>query len=263
MSIDPSRQIITLTTDFGLADHYVGVMKGVLLTRCPQATLVDITHEIPAFNLYAAAYAIDQAALFFPGGTVHVVVVDPGVGTDRKAILVEALGQIFVAPDNGVLSLIAGRSVTRRVREIANRELFLPVVSSTFHGRDIFAPVAAAVARGLTPLQSVGPLIERLEVLPDLAPVETAPGVWQGRVLSVDRFGNLITNFKMKERFSLEIAGKSISAVRQTFGAREAPGLFAYLGSSGFIEVALNRQNAAKELGISPGEPICLRDTIS
>src|SRR6476469_5428090 len=141
-----TRPIITLTTDFGLQDHYAGTMKGVILSRCPQAQIVDITHAVPPFSLYAGAYAVDQAAPFFPPGAIHVVVVDPGVGTDRKPLLVEFREQFFVAPDNGVLSLLLTRNGGGTVREITNRELWLPRPSNTFHGRDVFAPVAAALA---------------------------------------------------------------------------------------------------------------------
>ncbi|MGH9552495.1 MAG: SAM hydrolase/SAM-dependent halogenase family protein, partial [Terriglobales bacterium] len=126
-----TRPIITLTSDFGLQDHYVGAMKGVILNRCPQAHLVDITHDIPPFSLYAGAYAIDQTAQFFPPGAIHVVVVDPGVGTDRKPLLVEFQEQLFIAPDNGVLSLALARNGNSTARELTNRELWLPNPSST------------------------------------------------------------------------------------------------------------------------------------
>jgi S-adenosylmethionine hydrolase len=266
--------IITLTTDFGLADHYVGVMQGVLLSRCPDAYLVDITHEIPPFSLYGGAYAVDQAAPYFPPATVHLVVVDPGVGTARKPLVVEALGQIFVAPDNGVLSLIAARDANLRAREITNSELWLPNPSNTFHGRDIFAPVAAAIACGSTHVRDVGPALENIQLLPDLQPVQQDQGVWRGKVLSVDRFGNVITNFKaanFKTKFSLRIGSREVRKFRQTFGnvRGEATGdasdtlCFVYAGSSGYLEIGMNRRSAAASLQVSPGDSITLRDTIS
>jgi S-adenosylmethionine hydrolase len=266
--------IITLTTDFGLTDHYVGVMQGVLLSRCPDAYLVDITHEIPPFSLYGGAYAVDQAAPYFPPATVHLVVVDPGVGTARKPLLVEALGQIFVAPDNGVLSLIAARDVNLRAREITNSDLWLPNPSNTFHGRDIFAPVAAAIACGSAQVQDVGPTLDNIQLLPDLEPVQQDQGVWRGKVLSVDRFGNVITNFKaanFKAKFSLRIGSREVRKFRQTFGNVRGPATgdtsdtlcFVYAGSSGYLEVGMNRRSAATSLQVSPGDSITLRDTIS
>ena len=157
MSVSRVPPIVTLTTDFGLADHYVGTMKGVILSRCPGAQLVDISHEIPPFSIFSAAYTIDQAALYFPPGTVHLIVVDPGVGTPRRALCAEALGHLFVAPDNGVLSLVAARDANLRARELTNRELWLRTPSATFHGRDIFAPAAAALASGSARFEDVGP----------------------------------------------------------------------------------------------------------
>jgi S-adenosylmethionine hydrolase len=258
--------IITLTTDFGLADHYVGTMKGVLLSGCPEGQIVDITHDIPPFALYAGAYAIDQAAPYFPPGTIHVVVVDPGVGTSRKPLLVEALGQLFIAPDNGVLSLIVARDSGAICREAANRRLWLPGPSSTFHGRDVFTPLAAALASGTARPEDAGPTIAKIELLPDIDPMETEPGVWCGKVLSIDRFGNLITNFKvLRGSFSLTIGNSDITEFRQTFGEAAEGLIFAYPGSSGYLEVGMNRRSAAALLQVGPGDNITLRlrDTIS
>jgi hypothetical protein len=266
--------IITLTTDFGLMDHYVGVMQGVLLSRCPDAYLVDITHEVPPFSLYGGAYAVDQAAPYFPPATVHLVVVDPGVGTARKPLLVEASGQIFIAPDNGVLSMIAARDANLRAREITNSDLWLPNPSNTFHGRDIFAPVAAAIACGSAQVRDVGPALENIQLLPDLEPVQQDQGVWRGKVLSVDRFGNVITNFKaadFKTKFSLRIGSREVRKFRQTFGNVRGDAMsetsdtlcFVYAGSSGYLEIGMNRRSAAASLQVSPGDSITLRDTIS
>jgi hypothetical protein len=257
--------IITLTTDFGLQDHYVGAMKGVILSRCPEAHLVDITHDIPPFSLYAGAYAVDQAAPFFPPGTIHVVVVDPGVGTDRKPLLVEFQEQFFIAPDNGVLSLALVRTGSSTAREITNRDLWLPHPSSTFHGRDIFAPVAAALASGTARPENVGPLVENIQRLPGLTPVELERGAWQGKILSVDRFGNVITNFRPPAgSFSLNVGQHVITEFRPSFGAA-APGLvFAYSGSSGYLEIAMNQGNAAQIVRAAAGDTAILRrrDTI-
>jgi S-adenosyl-L-methionine hydrolase (adenosine-forming) len=257
--------IITLTTDFGLQDHYVGAMKGVILSRCPRAQLIDITHDIPAFSVHAGAYAIDQAAPFFPPGTIHVVVVDPGVGTDRKPLLVEFQDQFFIAPDNGVLSLALARTDSSVAREITNRDLWLPHPSSTFHGRDIFAPTAAALASGIAQPKDVGPLLENVQQLPDLAPIELERGTWRGKILSVDRFGNVITNFKPPAgSFSLIIGQHTITEFRRSFGAAAPDLLFAYSGSSGYLEIGMNQGHAAQTVRAAAGGTAVLRrrDTI-
>jgi len=254
--------LITLTSDFGSADHYVGTMKGVILSRCPHAHIVDISHEIAPFSILQAAYTISQAVPFFPPATVHVVVVDPGVGTARKPILARAQGQFFVAPDNGVLSLVLG--VQPEIWEVTNVTFRLPNASQTFHGRDVFAPAAATLANGLPP-EDAGPKVHDPVLLPDLKPIETHAG-WQGKVLNVDRFGNIVTNFPVgtatQSRFKLESAGATVSDFRRTFGDAP-PGLcFAYFGSSGYVEIGMNRQSAAAHLGIRPGDTVTLRVTI-
>jgi S-adenosyl-L-methionine hydrolase (adenosine-forming) len=266
MSASRVPPIITLTTDFGLADHYVGTMKGVILSRCPEARIVDISHESPAFSILAAAYTIDQAARYFPAGTVHVVVVDPGVGTERRPLCAKALGQFFVGPDNGVLSLIALRDGKVRVRELRNRDLWLESASATFHGRDIFAPVGAAIASGSARLEDLGPEIGDMKLIDDLEPREIEAGVWRGKILSVDRFGNLITNLKSSAfeeiasgRFAIEAGTRRVETFSRTFGAAESGVCFAYFGSSGCVEMGMNQQSAAALLGASAGDSITLR----
>ncbi len=266
MSAPRVPPIITLTTDFGLLDHYAGTMKGVLLSRCPDARLVDISHEIKPFSIYAGAYAIDQAAPYFPRGTVHLVVVDPGVGTPRKALVIEALGQYFIAPDNGVLSMVIARDDLPKAREITNRELWLESPSSTFHGRDIFAPVAAAIASGKARPEDAGPILARIELLPDLQPEQIDNGTWRGKLLSIDRFGNTITNFKTAEfgvissrRFSIACGRREVREFRSTFESAPEGQCFAYFGSSGYIELGVNQQSAAALLGASAGDWIALR----
>jgi len=261
MAVSPEHPIITLTTDFGLTDHYAGTMKGVILERCPNAHIVDISHQVPAFSVWSGAYSISQAAPYFPAGSIHVVVVDPGVGTDRRAILAEASGQLFIAPDNGVLSLVLEPAPQARVREITRTELFRPAVSSTFHGRDVFAPVAAALASGVAGPESVGCSISDFVLLHGIQPKKTGPGQWLGRVLSVDHFGNVITNFKV-DRFSpggftVEAPLHTVREFRNTFGdaGREC---FSYFGSSGYIELGINQQSAAAFLGIHAGDTVLL-----
>ncbi len=246
-------------------DHYVGTMKGVLLSRCREAQLVDITHQIPPFSIYAGAYAIDQAARYFPPGTVHLVVVDPGVGTSRRGLCVEALDQVFIAPDNGVLSLITQRDGQPRARELTNRDLWLESPSSTFHGRDIFAPVAAALASGAAKAEDTGPIVKDIQVLDGLEPRELKAGVWQGRVLNIDHFGNVITNFRSDElgrgattRFSIEAGAQRVETFCKTFGEAMVGVCFAYFGSSGYIELGINQQSAAGFLRVAAGDAVKL-----
>ncbi|HEY7304564.1 MAG TPA: SAM-dependent chlorinase/fluorinase [Bryobacteraceae bacterium] len=269
MTPSKAPAIITLTTDFGLSDHYAGTMKGVLLSRCPGAQIVDISHEIPKFSIAAGAYTISQAAPYFPAGTVHVVVVDPGVGTARRAILVEAIDQVFIAPDNGVLSLTAARDAGARAREITNRSLWLPSPSHTFHGRDIFAPVAAALASGTAQPAEAGPVIEQIEQLTGFEPERTGENTWRGKILSVDHFGNIVTNFPSsafpqiaRATFQLELGNREIRHFQNTFGSASPDLCFAYFGSAGYVELGMNRRSAAAFLGVGPEETVLLRVTI-
>jgi len=260
------RPIVTLTTDFGQQDHYVGTMKGVILSRCPEAQLVDISHDIPPFSVPAAAYAIDQSAPFFPRGTVHLVVVDPGVGTDRKPLLVTASNQFFVAPDNGVLSFILTRDRKAQAWEISNSKLRLPEVSATFHGRDIFAVTTAAIAAGTVKPADAGTPVSEPVLHPDVTPRALGANAWQGSVLSVDHFGNVVTNFASADfeqslgaSFSLSAGTGTIITLLKSFGGAPAGLCFAYTGSSGFIELALNQASAAAFLSIRAGDSIRLQ----
>ena len=254
-----------MTTDFGLSDHYVGTMKGVILSRCPQAAIVDITHGLPPFSIPAGAYAITQAAPYFPAGTVHVIVIDPGVGTQRKPILAEANDQLFIAPDNGVLAMVLARDSKSIVREIVNRDLWLPIPSATFHGRDIFAPVAASLAAGLAKPEDVGPKLDKAQQLADMHPNSSEATVWSGLVLSIDHFGNVVTNLPstklphtLFEKFTLTLNQHKIDSFHKTFG-EAPPGVpFVYFGSSGYVEIGINQQNAAETLGVAPGQPLTL-----
>jgi len=257
------QPIITLTTDFGLSDHFAAAMKGVILGLEPRARIVDITHDIAPFAIAEAAFVLAEAARCFPPETVHVVVVDPGVGTSRRPILVRAAGQYFMAPDNGVLSLIYVRD-EHQVRAITAERFFRQPVSRTFHGRDIFAPVAAHLARGVAPPR-FGKLIFDYERGDFAAPTPNGPRRWTGRVLKVDRFGNLITNFAVDEFASVESGPFIITAGRRRITAcvrsyAEGPpgGLFLIAGSSGFFEVAANQASAAKLTGCKAGAVIRL-----
>jgi hypothetical protein len=252
--------IITLATDFGLSDHFVGVMKGVILGICPTARIVDITHDIGAFEIAEGAFVIAETYRWFPRGTVHVVVVDPGVGTARRPILVEAAGQRFLAPDNGVLSMVYARE-EHKVRAVTAKKLFLEPLSGTFHGRDVFAPVAARLAKGLPPAQAGKPIHDYLR-LEFYKPVRTGKRFWTGAVLKIDRFGNLVTNFHVEEfprmltrPFEFAIGTRRLTQLVSTFadGPFGEPVLVA--GSSGYFEVAVNQGSAARLLGVASGAP--------
>lgn len=252
-----SNPIITLLTDFGLADHYVAAMKGVILGICPNAHLIDISHQVQPYAVSQAAFLLTQAHAYFPKKTVHVAVVDPGVGSTRRPILVEAAGQYFVAPDNGLLSLIS----TTKVRHITTERYFLPNRSSTFHGRDIFAPVAAHLAAGV-PAAKFGKAITDFVQLSLNQPTQTGRRIWTGSVLHIDQFGNLITDFKDSEfsqvktrTFELLIGLQTIQRWRSSYSEAEPGELFLITGSSGYLEVSAKQQSAAKLLGCGVGAP--------
>ena len=256
-----THPILTLTTDFGLSDHYVGAMKGVILGICPGAQIVDITHEIGAYQIGEGAFAIAQARRCFPKGTVHVVVVDPGVGTARRPILMEAAGQRFIAPDNGVLSMIYGREKSR-IRLISNDKYFHKPVSSTFHGRDIFAPVAAHVAAGVPP-SKMGRLIDDYLRPAFQNPVQIGKRRWNGQAIKVDRFGNIVTNFHTddfpgleRRTFAFTAGGEQIGALARNYAETGEGELFAIVGSSGYYEISKNQASAAKALGCAAGAPV-------
>lgn len=255
------RPIITLTTDFGLADHFVGTMKGVILTIAPQAIIVDITHDVRPYEITQGAFQLTQAWRYFPAKTVHVVVVDPGVGTARRPILMEAGGHHFIGPDNGVFSLIFSRE-KHKVREITSARYFLHPVSRTFHGRDIFAPCAAHLATGVRPAQ-FGKLIQDYLKPASERPIQTSRRVWTGAVLHIDRFGNLVTSFEAREfpqfterPFELGVGMVKVRRLALTFAECSPGEVFAIAGSSGYIEIAVNQGSAARMLGCGAGAPV-------
>ncbi len=253
------RPIVTLLTDFGLVDHYVAAMKGVILGICPQAELVDISHEITPFSIPEGAYTLAQAWECFPKGTTHLAVVDPGVGSDRRPIVAEVAGHRFVAPDNGLLSMILDAHPRARVREITASRYFRNPVSQTFHGRDIFAPVAAHLAAGLLAVR-VGKVLRATVGSDFLRPNQTGPNRWAGMVLKIDRFGNIITNLDWKlfhgiaiKPFKLRVGRRVIDTFYSNYSAAPAGRFFALRGSAGYVEVSLNQSNAAESLRIEPG----------
>jgi len=255
-----NRPLITLLTDFGVADHYVAAMKGVILGICPDAQIVDISHEVAPYAIPEAAYTLAQAWRCFPKGTVHVVVVDPGVGSARRPIVAEASGHRFVAPDNGVLEMVLDAEPKHRVREITAQAWFRQPVSRTFHGRDIFAPVAARLACGVA-VSRVGPLIKDC-VRPGFSrPYKTKPNVWTGIVLKVDRFGNIITNFESvffrniieNNSFQIRIGTGAVSRIFENYAAAPDDQPFAIHGSAGYVEISARQRSAAAILGVVPG----------
>jgi len=255
------KRLITLTTDFGTAGHFAGTMKGVILGIHRTAEIVDITHEVEAFAVADGAFTIAQAYRYFPKRTIHVVVVDPGVGSTRRPILAEMAGQFFIAPDNGVLSIIFALE-KQKVRHITNQRYFLHPVSRTFHGRDVFAPVAAHLASGIPPAR-FGKLIDDHLRLTFHRPIQTGKNAWTGSVLKVDRFGNLITNIHLEDFRSLEVrpfrlvaGGQRITRLALTFTEASPGELFVIVGSSGYLEVATNQGSATKILGCGAGSPV-------
>lgn len=258
------RPIVTLTTDFGLSDHFVGTMKGVILGICPEAHIVDISHDVGAFGISEGAYLVAQAYPYFPRGTVHVVVVDPGVGTSRRPILVEAAGQRFVAPDNGVLSFVYVRE-KHKVRWITAKKYLLKDVSQTFHGRDVFSPVGAHLARGIAPAKFGKPITDYMRLHIE-KPVRTARRGWTGAVLKIDHFGNLITNFPAdefpdldKRPFEMSVGLQTVERLARNYAECEPGEIFVIVGSSGYLEVSSSQASAAKILGCGVGAPVELR----
>jgi len=246
--------ILTLTTDFGLSDHYVGAMKGVILGICPRAQIVDISHQVTPYAIGEGAFLIAQAYGAFPRGTVHVVVVDPGVGSDRRPILMEAAGQYFVAPDNGVLAMIFARE-KHKVRVISNARYFRHPVSQTFHGRDIFAPVAAHVAAGVA-ASRMGKIVAGYVRPPFEKPRQTGPRTWAGEILHVDRFGNIVTNFHVDDFPAFEELAIGRARARRlvsSYAGAKARELVAIVGSSGYLEVSVKQGSAAEKIGCRAG----------
>ena len=258
--------IITLLTDFGTADYFVGALKGAILSVNRRAQIVDITHEIPAHDIEAGAFTLLAAYSSFPPQTIHVAVVDPGVGSARRPVLVEAHGHFFVGPDNGLFSYVCDSSAGEaRAYHLTNEKYFRSPVSQTFHGRDIFAPVAAALSRNVPPA-GFGELIDGDIVrLAPLTPVRAGEGAWSARIIHIDRFGNLITNISRRELAAaelaagakLEIGGREIVSFRQSYAEesdRAEDELFAIWGSAGLLEIAANRASAAQLLDAARGQ---------
>jgi S-adenosylmethionine hydrolase len=262
---DLTNPIVTLTTDYGTNDHLVGVLKGVILKINPEVTIIDITHEVTPFDLLDGALAITSAYAYFPPRTIHVVVVDPGVGTERRPLLVSGQNQYFIAPDNGVLSGVYEKEQNFTVRHLTSEHYFLQPVSKTFHGRDIFAPAAGWLSKHWQPA-SMGEDIKDFKRFAMPRPKE-GDGMLKGVVLKVDGFGNLITNIRAEDlspdslekgEVKLQAGNHPVTRLVPTFASGNAGEPIAYIGSNGYVEIAVNRGNAAKTLGIGRGTPVLL-----
>lgn len=237
---------VTLLTDFGHRDPYVGIMKGVILGICPEARLVDLTHEVSPQQVTEGAYQLARSVRWFPRGTVHLAVVDPGVGGRRRAVVARGARHLYVAPDNGLLSMVEERDGPLQFYEI--QRFTLESHSATFHGRDIFAPVAAHLARGVAPREIGPPVDEPVRLEKPLSPC----------VLLVDRFGNLITSIEEGRPGEVEVHG-AVIPVRGSYSDVEPGSLLALWGSDGRLEVSVNQGNAAERLGAGPGTPVTVR----
>ncbi len=257
--------VITLTTDYGTKDHLVGALKGVILEIAPNATLVDINHHVAPFDVLDGALTIGAAYRYFPPRTVHLVVVDPDVGTERRPLLVSGEEHYFVAPDNGVLSMVYEREAAVEVRHVTAEHYFLNPVSKTFHGRDVFAPVAGWLAKMLQ-IEAFGePITDYVRFA--LPRTKADGATLKGVVLRVDIFGNLMTNFTAEDlpaamaaegKIKLAVAGKRVEQWTQTFAEGPAGEPVALLGSSGFVEIIVNKGSAARTLGAGRGAEVVL-----
>lgn len=257
-----ARPTIAIVTDFGTRDHYAGTLKGVVLTLCPEVTLVDLTHDIAPHDVLGGALELAAAYRYFPPGTIFLVVVDPGVGSSRRGLVADTGDYRFVAPDNGVLSLVFRESRPRKVVDLTERRYARPTLSRTFEGRDRFAPAAAWLAKGID-LSAMGRPVSQWQTLaiPEPAAVD---GHMTGEVLRVDRFGNLVTNIDRKrfEQFrhdadiEISIDGRPVDRLVATYGEAGSGAVCALFGSTDHLEVALNGGSAASSLGLGRGAPI-------
>lgn len=254
--------VITLMTDFGSNDHFVGVMKGVILNINPKVRIADITHAVPPQDVHGAAFLIDSTYSYFPDGTIHVVVVDPGVGGQRRAIICQTDTAYFVCPDNGILSYILDSNTAHRVVLLDNATYWLSEISNTFHGRDIFAPAAAHLSRGIS-LRQFGDAVNNVVRLPVHIPQVTKTAI-VGSVIWIDQFGNLITNltsamlesFGMDNGYVIRAGSAEIRQLNCAYAESEKGKCLAIIGSSGYMEISVNQGSAAQVLGLKRSDAI-------
>lgn len=260
-----ARPLIALLTDFGTRDHYAGVMKGVILGICPDATLVDISHDLPPHDIAFAAQELAASYRFFPAGTIFVVVVDPGVGTTRRGLAADLGDRKFVAPDNGVLTAVFQEAPPKKVVELTERRFARPTVSRTFEGRDRFAPAAAWLAKG-THLEAFGRAVTDYRML-DLPLPVLDNGVLRGHVIRIDRFGNVVTNIDRKSFdklagnsvLQLTVRGQQIGRIVSTYADITPGDVGALFGSTDHLECSAQAESAAARLGVGVGDPVELR----
>ncbi len=264
--MDNPHPVITLLTDFGSQDYFVGAIKGVILSINPHANIIDITHEVPPQDIEAAAFNLLACYRNFPAGTVHVAVVDPGVGSQRQAIVIECRDQYFVGPDNGLFSWICEREGNFIARNLTNEVFFRKPVSATFHGRDIFAPVAASLSKGVA-VEDFG------EPLPDIVRLDSIranlvdENTIEGRILHIDRFGNCVTNVSpadlstrgVASAWTVRLNNREISSFRRFFSEGASNDLFCLVGSAGFFELSVRNASAAQTLNASRGQPVVFK----
>jgi len=258
-------KIIALTTDFGLKDPYAAEMKAVILSISPKTRIVDITHKIEKFNIRMGAYTLVAACPYFPKGTIHVAVIDPGVGTKRKAILIQTRNSYFIGPDNGVLALVAKSQGIKHIYKIENPKFMLPRISNTFHGRDIFAPAAAYLANGISPSE-FGPEMRKI-VTPKFAKITKTKTTLTGEIIHIDSFGNIITNLReedceimgMKNTVNLELKDTRLKLrLCKAYSEVKAQQPLAIIGSHNFLEISINQGNAAETFQTRVGDKVRL-----
>jgi len=261
----PRKQIVTLITDFGDADHFVGVMKGVIRGINPDVEIVDVCHQVNSYDIFDAAFMLAQSYRFFPSDTIHLVVVDPGVGTTRRPLLARTIEQKFVAPDNGVLSLVYEREESIEVRHITSDHYFLNPISHTFHARDVFAPVVGWLSRGVE-VDKFGEPITDYVKFPSPKPKQVSDRLVTGKVLRVDKFGNITTNIMPDDvpqlfsenppPFKIVINQQEITRLNLSYSMGKPSEIFAIVGSSGYLEICTSRGSAAKALNASRGAEV-------
>lgn len=266
----PTRPIVALLTDFGDADHYVGAMKGAILTVCPDAEIVDIVHSLEPHDIEGGAWCLAASFRTFPPGSVFVAVVDPEVGSSRRGVVIEAAGYFFVGPDNGLFTYVLNETGDYRMHTITNQTLMRPQVSSTFHGRDVFGPVAGYLAKG-TPAWQVGPPAEDPVMFAIPSMRQKGPGEWEATVVHVDRFGNLTTSLYERDLAAmLGEAGNDPTEVVVLIEGMVIPLVHTYsdvaegetcalVGSTGRLEIAVHRGSAAQSLGTGKGTSVRVR----
>jgi S-adenosylmethionine hydrolase len=261
--------LVTLLTDFGTADYFVGAMKGVILSTNADARIVDITHEIPPQDIRAGAFTLAAVSQTFPSGTIHLAVVDPGVGSERRPILVSGGNQFFIGPDNGLFSFVYEREAAARVFHLTNADYFRQPVSATFHGRDVFAAVAGALSKGISP-ERLGVEIKDYVRLTMPKPKRTGTQIIEASIIHIDRFGNCVTNLTREDLteemlargLRLKINGREITSFRRFFAEDDnsSDELFVIWGSAGYLEIAAFRASAASLLDARVGQSVTIAD---